>query len=118
MKKYFLILASLMMILVTAEKYSRKYDEVDVDKILQSNRILNNYIRCLLDEGPCTAEGRALRKILPDALTTDCSKCNDDQKAVAEKVIHHLKTKRSKDWDRLVAKYDPHGEYKKSYEKL
>lgn len=60
MKKYFLILASLM-ILVTAEKYSRKYDDVDVDKILQSNRILNNYIRCLLDEGPCTAEGRELR---------------------------------------------------------
>ncbi|KAM0730249.1 Allergen Tha p 1 [Formica fusca] len=120
MKKYFLILLTLLMMTLVAatEKYSRKYDDVDVDKILQSNRILNNYIRCLLDEGPCTAEGRELRKILPDAVSNVCSKCNSDQKAAAEKVIHHLKTKRSKDWDRLVAKYDPRGEYKKNYEKL
>ncbi|EFN66918.1 Ejaculatory bulb-specific protein 3 [Camponotus floridanus] len=107
-----------MILVVATEKYTGKYDDVDVDKILQNNRVLNNYIRCLLDEGPCTAEGRELRKTLPDALSSSCSKCNDKQKATAEKVINHLKTKRSKDWDRLIAKYDPRGEYKKRYEQL
>lgn len=53
---------------------------------------------------------------LPDALSSGCNKCNDKQKATAEKVISHLKNKRSKDWDRLILKYDPHGEYKKRYE--
>ncbi|CAL1687532.1 unnamed protein product [Lasius platythorax] len=120
MKKYFLILLTSLMTLViaTTEKYTRKYDDVEVDRILQNNRVLNNYIRCMLDEGPCTAEGRELRKTLPDALSTDCSKCNDKQKAMAEKVINHLKTKRSRDWDRLLAKFDPYGEYKKRYEQL
>jgi len=50
-----------MILVVATEKYTGKYDDVDVDKILQNNRVLNNYIRCLLDEGPCTAEGRELR---------------------------------------------------------
>ncbi|KYN32638.1 Ejaculatory bulb-specific protein 3 [Trachymyrmex septentrionalis] len=118
MKGYFLVLlVSLVTSAIANEKYTRKYDDVNVDKILQNNRVLTNYIRCLMDEGPCTAEGRELRKTLPDALSSNCSKCNDKQKVMAEKVINHLKAKRSRDWDLLVAKYDPHGEYKKRYEK-
>ncbi|KAL0131060.1 hypothetical protein PUN28_002567 [Cardiocondyla obscurior] len=114
----FVVLASLMILVVIAdEKYVTKYDDVNVDKILQNNRVLTNYIRCLMDEGPCTVEGRELKKTLPDALSSGCDKCNDRQKVTAEKVINHLKAKRSKDWDRLVAKYDPQGEYKKRYDK-
>jgi len=62
MKGYLLILlVSLVALAVADEKYTRKYDDVNVDKILQNNRVLTNYIRCLMDEGPCTAEGRELR---------------------------------------------------------
>lgn len=62
MKGYLLILLiSLVTLAVADEKYTRKYDDVNVDKILQNNRVLTNYIRCLMDEGPCTAEGRELR---------------------------------------------------------
>jgi len=62
MKGYFLILLVLLIAFATAaEKYSVKYDNVNVDSILQNNRVLTNYIRCMLDEGPCTAEGRELR---------------------------------------------------------
>lgn len=111
-----LILLALVSVALAAEKYPSKYDDVDVDRILQNNRVLTNYIRCMLDEGSCTAEGRELKKTLPDALATDCSKCNEKQKVTAEKVINHLRTKRPKDWDRLVAKYDPRGEYKKRFE--
>ncbi|XP_011706733.1 PREDICTED: ejaculatory bulb-specific protein 3 [Wasmannia auropunctata] len=118
MKEYYLLLlVSLVALAVANEKYTRKYDDVNVEKILQNNRVLTNYIRCLMDEGPCTAEGRELRKTLPDALSTGCNRCNDKQKIMAEKGINHLKTKRSREWDRLVAKYDPQGEYKKRYEK-
>ncbi|XP_011866527.1 PREDICTED: ejaculatory bulb-specific protein 3 [Vollenhovia emeryi] len=117
-KGYLLVLLiSLVALVVADEKYTRKYDDVNVDKILQNNRVLTSYIRCLMDEGPCTAEGRELKKTLPDALLSGCDKCSDKQKDMAEKVINHLKTKRSRDWDRLVAKYDPQSEYKKRYEK-
>lgn len=55
--------------------------------------------------------------VLPDALKTDCSKCTDVQKQRSDKVIRFLIKNRSTDFDRLAAKYDPSGEYKKKLEK-
>lgn len=43
------------------EKYETKYDNINVDAILGNKRVLSNYIKCILDEGPCTAEGREFR---------------------------------------------------------
>ncbi|XP_071449626.1 ejaculatory bulb-specific protein 3-like [Hetaerina americana] len=117
-----LSLAALLVCLVLGTvladtRYTNKYDNVDIDRILSNARILNNYIKCLMDEGPCTAEGRELKRTLPDALQTECSKCSEKQKTTAEKVIKHLIDNRAKDWDRLLKKYDPTGEYKRKYEK-
>lgn len=53
---------------------------------------------------------------LPDALVTGCVKCNEKQKATAEKVIRHLKNNRPADWNRLVTKYDPKGQYQQRFE--
>lgn len=57
-------------------------------------------------------------EVLPDALKTDCSKCTDVQKQRSEKVIKFLMKNRASDFDRLAAKFDPTGEYKKNLEKL
>jgi hypothetical protein len=43
------------------EKYTTKYDNINVDEILESDRLLNNYIRCLLDTGRCSPEGTVLK---------------------------------------------------------
>jgi hypothetical protein len=61
---------------------------------------------------PCVAE------TLPDALQTGCEKCSEKQKSTSERVIKHLMNERGKDWERLLSKYDPKGEYKKRYESL
>jgi len=45
-------------------KYSSKYDHVNVDAILSNERVLTQYINCMLDKGPCTAEGREFRRKL------------------------------------------------------
>ncbi|THK33176.1 ejaculatory bulb-specific protein 3 [Diachasma alloeum] len=100
---------------VIAQK-AGKYDNVDVDAILKNNRVLTQYIKCMLGEGSCTAEGRELKKVLPDALKTNCAKCDEKQKSTAEKVINHLRSNRPNEWNRLVAKYDPQGEYEKRFE--
>jgi len=49
-------------------KYTDKYDNVNLDRILSNGRILTNYIKCLMDEGPCTSEGRELKSkfLTPD----------------------------------------------------
>lgn len=43
------------------DQYTSKYDNVDIDEILHSDRLLSNYMKCLLDTGRCTPEGQELR---------------------------------------------------------
>nr|XP_018912182.1 PREDICTED: ejaculatory bulb-specific protein 3-like isoform X1 [Bemisia tabaci] len=100
------------------EKLLSKYDNFDVDRVLNNDRVLANYIKCLMDEGSCTNEGRDLKKSIPDVLAGGCDKCTEKQKMVTEKVIKHLINKRPKDWDRLSKKYDPQGQYKNKYADL
>lgn len=42
------------------EGYKIKYD-VNLDEILNSDRLLNNYFRCLVDKGKCTPEAADLK---------------------------------------------------------
>lgn len=61
MKIYLLLFVLVIITCVIAEDYTTKYDDMDIDRILQNGRILTNYIKCMLDEGPCTNEGRELK---------------------------------------------------------
>lgn len=44
-----------------AQKYTPKYDNVNIETVLSNDRVLSNYIACLLDKKPCTREGRDLK---------------------------------------------------------
>lgn len=79
-----------MAVALAKPQYSTKYDNIDLDQILRSDRLLNNYVNCLLEKGSCTADGRELKAALPDALATGCSKCTDKQKNGSEKVIRFI----------------------------
>jgi hypothetical protein len=66
MKFQIVLLFSLLAIALAApqggkRKYTDKYDHLDVDAILRNDRILTSYVKCMLDQGPCTAEGRELK---------------------------------------------------------
>lgn len=43
------------------DQYTNKYDNIDIDEILQSDRLLKNYMNCLLDKGNCTPPGAELK---------------------------------------------------------
>lgn len=43
------------------ETYDGKYDNIDIDEILKNERLLTNYVNCLMEEGPCTEDGRELK---------------------------------------------------------
>lgn len=90
--EFFAIIAlSFVAGIVSCEKtYDVKYDNVDVDEILKSERLLSNYIHCLMDEGPCTEDGRDLKDTLPNAITTDCTKCTEKQKEGSDKIMHFM----------------------------
>ncbi|XP_055839139.1 ejaculatory bulb-specific protein 3-like [Episyrphus balteatus] len=106
------VLACALAIAHGATQYTSKFDGFDVDMVLANKRILQNYIKCLNDKGPCTNEGRELKKLLPDALASDCSKCTEVQKKNSQKVVEHLRKNTPADFDNLLKKYDPKGAYR------
>ncbi|XP_022188885.1 ejaculatory bulb-specific protein 3 isoform X2 [Nilaparvata lugens] len=97
--------------------YPTSWDNVNIDEVLGNERLVQNYAKCLLEKGSCSPEGTELKKAIPDALKTGCTKCSDKQKAGAQKVIKWLVQKKPELWKEVVDKYDPSGEYTKKYEK-
>ncbi|BFG04436.1 ejaculatory bulb-specific protein 3 [Drosophila madeirensis] len=98
------------------DQYTNKFDSVDVDEVLTNNRVLNNYLKCLMEKGPCTPDGRELKRLLPDALQSDCSKCTAAQRRNSEKVINFLRVNKPGEWKLLLDKYDSKGIYRSKYE--
>ncbi|XP_050306265.1 ejaculatory bulb-specific protein 3-like [Anthonomus grandis grandis] len=98
------------------QKYTTKYDNVDIDSIIRNERLLRNYMDCIMDRGRCTKEGAELKKNIPDALQNNCSKCSEFQKNGTRKIITYI-AKNKKDWFLEVeAKYDPTHIFRKTYQ--
>ncbi|XP_067629013.1 ejaculatory bulb-specific protein 3 isoform X2 [Eurosta solidaginis] len=114
---FILVIIGMLQVAMSQKQYTNKFDNVDVDGVLSNNRILTNYIKCLMEKGPCTPEGRELKKLLPDALQSDCSKCTDTQRKNSQKVINFLRVNRPGEWKLLLDKYDSKGVYRSKHEK-
>ena len=104
------------------QKYTTKYDNINLDEIIHSKRLTGQYVKCLTDGTSCTPQGKELREMLPDALATTCSKCSEKQKQGAIKVIKALEKDHPEDWKKLLNKWDPDGKkmelFKKTYPDL
>lgn len=61
MRTYVLVVLAATVALAAAASYTNKFDNIDIDRILGNERILTQYIKCLMDEGTCTTEGRELK---------------------------------------------------------
>nr|ANA75024.1 putative chemosensory protein 6 [Ectropis obliqua] len=112
------VFACLVASVVTADKYSSKYDNFDVDTLINNDRLLNAYVNCFLDKGRCTPEGADFKKALPEAIETTCGKCSDKQKGNIRRVIKAIQKKHAKQWDDLVKKNDPTGTHRDNFEKF
>ncbi|XP_059478967.1 ejaculatory bulb-specific protein 3-like [Neocloeon triangulifer] len=117
MKFQLVLLAALVAVAVAQkdkkETYTTKFDNIDIDQILKSDRLIKNYYNCLMEKGPCTADGKELKENLPDALKSDCSKCSEKQKDGSDKIMKYLIKNKPTLWAELEKKYDPTGEYRK-----
>ncbi|KAG5683690.1 hypothetical protein PVAND_012956 [Polypedilum vanderplanki] len=96
--------------------YSSRYDNIDVETIFRSARLLSNYVDCLLDKKPCPPEGKDLKRVLPHALRTKCARCTKIQKDKALDVITRLYYHHPSTYLALAERYDPTGEYTKNFE--
>ncbi|KAI5643025.1 insect pheromone-binding family, a10/OS-D domain-containing protein [Phthorimaea operculella] len=100
------------------EKYEDRYDDIDVDEIIANRRLLLPYLKCMLDQGRCTPEGKFLKSHVTDAIQSACSKCTEQQKKIARKVVKHIREHESDSWEKLKAKYDPGDKYVDVYEEF
>lgn len=41
--------------------YETKYDNINLDDLLKNDRLRKNYVKCLLNEGPCTPDAQELK---------------------------------------------------------
>lgn len=45
-----------------ASTMTDRLDAVNVDELLKNTRLFNSYVNCMLESGPCTAEGREMKR--------------------------------------------------------
>uniref|UniRef100_A0AAU6R561 Chemosensory protein 5-like protein n=1 Tax=Antheraea pernyi TaxID=7119 RepID=A0AAU6R561_ANTPE len=102
--------------LAAPDKYTSKYDTIDLKQILSNRRLLVPYLLCILDQGKCTPEGKELRSHIQEAIETDCAKCTEAQRSGTDEVIGHLVVEEPEYWGELTAKFDPTGRYVKAHE--
>lgn len=56
MVRAIILLATLVAGVLAADKYTTKYDNVDLDSLLNNERLLSRAFGCLMDEGGCTPD--------------------------------------------------------------
>lgn len=73
--KICIVLFGLLALALAEEKYTSKWDNIDLDQILKNDRLLNNYIDCVLEKGSCTPDGSELKsneKFIYFIILLDC----------------------------------------------
>ncbi|XP_067004750.1 ejaculatory bulb-specific protein 3 [Anabrus simplex] len=95
------------------DKYTDKYDSIDLKGVLTNDRLRNLYVNCLLGTvTKCPEDVKALKSILPEALETNCAKCSEKQKQTMREIAVYLKKNHPADFEKLAEKYDPDGIYR------
>ncbi|XP_076299019.1 chemosensory protein 1 [Lasioglossum baleicum] len=88
---------------VSEERYTSKYDYIDVDDILGNEKLRKQYEKCYLEEGPCsTPESLYFKERFPDAFTTNCKKCTPKQLEFFDKVVAWYTENEPELWKTIV----------------
>nr|AKT26492.1 chemosensory protein 18 [Spodoptera exigua] len=90
-----------------ADHYTDRFDNINIDDILNNPRLLNAYINCVLDKGKCTSEGKELKSHISDALENHCEKCTEKQRQGTRTVLAYLINNKPATWNQLTAKSIP-----------
>ncbi|KAK9500496.1 hypothetical protein O3M35_001751 [Rhynocoris fuscipes] len=91
--------------------YQKVFEEIDVDVILDNERLLRAYLNCFFDEGPCNSHQAAVKKSIPEVMSTVCGKCTLKQRQIYHHCLNKFIPSHPDDWDHILRIYDPTGEY-------
>ncbi|XKL59762.1 hypothetical protein PGB90_000778 [Kerria lacca] len=103
-----------------ASSMTDRLDALNIDEVLKNTRLFNSYVKCMLETGPCTAEGRELKREVLEVLHTACSNCTSKTKTRLKKTFLRLKSdsRFRESYKRVLEKYDPDKKYIVNLEKF
>ncbi|KAL0820534.1 hypothetical protein ABMA28_006388 [Loxostege sticticalis] len=107
-----------MVTTVAADFYNPKYDDFDIEPLLENDRILLGYTRCFLDQGPCTPDAKDFKKVIPEALETSCGKCSPKQRILIKQVIRAVMERHPESWNELQDKFDGEKKFRDNFNKF
>ncbi|XP_014475963.1 PREDICTED: ejaculatory bulb-specific protein 3-like [Dinoponera quadriceps] len=85
------------------QHYSSKYDTIDIEAILDTPRLRNQYVNCILNVSPCvTGAARYLKENYAEAFVTRCKKCTEKQAEFFDKVADWFTKNDPETWDRAI----------------
>uniref|UniRef100_A0A2H8U1H8 Putative odorant-binding protein A10 n=1 Tax=Melanaphis sacchari TaxID=742174 RepID=A0A2H8U1H8_9HEMI len=90
--------------------YVSTYDHINVGQLLRNNKLVSGYVKCFVNEAPCTPDGKLVKAyLLPEIIRTVCGKCTPKQKDMARMVLRHIYTNRQADFEKIMQIYDTDG---------
>ncbi|KAL4112352.1 hypothetical protein QTP88_016160 [Uroleucon formosanum] len=96
-----------MMFTAPSGYYVSTYDHLDVGRLLRNQKVVSGFVKCFVNEGPCTPDGKLVKAyLLPEIIRTVCGKCTPRQKDMARIVLRHIYTYRRADFDKIIQIYD------------
>nr|AZB49395.1 chemosensory protein 3 [Heortia vitessoides] len=107
MRNWILCLCALAVVASISAQHYNRYDNFNADSIIQNERILLAYYKCVMDKGPCTKDGKNFKRVLPETLSTACARCSQKQKLVVRKLLLGIRAKSEPRFMELLDKYDP-----------
>ncbi|XP_046428375.1 ejaculatory bulb-specific protein 3-like isoform X1 [Neodiprion fabricii] len=119
MKCYCLmVLACLAAVAAAEEYYSGKLDNVDTHRVINNDRLLEKYKKCILNkaETGCPQDALELKKVFQEALETTCAKCSPQQQEKIKDTLGYLCKKKRHVFDEILAKIDPDQKYRAAFE--
>ncbi|CAL7933692.1 unnamed protein product [Xylocopa violacea] len=100
-----LLLVTSMIVFAEEEKYTSKYDDINVDEILANDKLRHQYLNCFLETAPCvTADAKYFKGKFPEAFVTKCKKCTEKQEAMFNKISTWYTENDPENWEKIVKK--------------
>ncbi|KYN27880.1 PREDICTED: ejaculatory bulb-specific protein 3-like [Trachymyrmex cornetzi] len=100
-----IIVVALACVYAEKEFYSSRYDDVNIQEILENEKLRAQYYNCFLGTAPCkTADAKFFAGVIGEAMQTQCRKCTEKQKNLLDTLVDWYTKNRPEEWEAFVKK--------------
>ncbi|XP_018562995.1 ejaculatory bulb-specific protein 3-like [Anoplophora glabripennis] len=89
------------------EDHIPNFDNFNLNDIIKSRTVFDNYMNCFLDKDKCSKGGELLKGIVLDTIKTNCKTCTEAQRNIGKTIVRYLMDNKVDLWDEIKAKYVP-----------